>query len=84
MTTPKDLTEKELATIKARIVRGDKHQDIASDYRLNLGRISDLKYGKIYSHISPADLSSEPEPLKFDAPSNDAQSTNDLFSQNKK
>lgn len=84
MTTPKNLSEEELSIIKARIIRGDKHQDIAADYRLNIGRISDLKYGKIYSHIHPADLSNEPEQLKLNTPSNDAQNTADLFSQNKK
>lgn len=84
MTTPKDLTPEDIATIKGRILRGDKYQDIASDYRLNQGRISDFKNGKIYPHIAPTDLSKNErklEPLKFDTPSND-QDLLDLFKKN--
>ncbi|MGH1457000.1 MAG: hypothetical protein ACRBDI_09485 [Alphaproteobacteria bacterium] len=85
MTTPKDLTLEEIATIKGRIIKGDKHQDISADYRLNIGRISDLKYGKIYPQVHPADLSKDSaklKPLKFKNPSND-QSSLDLFKKNK-
>jgi hypothetical protein len=57
MATPKDLSSAEIAIIKARILRGDKYQDIAADFRLNLGRIANLKSGKIYPHVPPADLS---------------------------
>ena len=57
MSTLKELSIAEIAIIKARIIRGDKHSDIASDYRLNQGRISDLKFGRIYRDVEPADLS---------------------------
>ncbi len=54
MTTIKDLSEQDIANIKARIVRGDKYSEIASDYRLNQGRIADLKFGRIRSHVRAA------------------------------
>jgi hypothetical protein len=60
MTTLKELSIAEIAIIKARILRGDKHSDIASDFRLNQGRISDLKFGRRYSNVEPADLSKRP------------------------
>jgi hypothetical protein len=53
----KRLSKAELAVIKARIVRGDKYSEIASDYRINQGRIADLKYGRIHKDVKPADLS---------------------------
>ena len=53
----KHLTLPEIAVIKARILRGDRYQDIAADYRVNQGRLSDLKYGRIFPEIPPADLS---------------------------
>jgi hypothetical protein len=56
MTTLKELSEAEIAVIKARIIRGDRYSDIASDYRINQGRLSDLKQGKIYGDIEPAKL----------------------------
>jgi hypothetical protein len=57
MTTLKDLSVAEIAVIKARIIRGDKYSDIASDYRINQGRLSELKQGKIYHDVAPVDLS---------------------------
>lgn len=56
MTTMKDLSENDIALIKARINRGDKYADIAADYRLNQGRIADLKFGRIRPDINPADM----------------------------
>jgi hypothetical protein len=53
----KDLSEQDIAKIKARIARGDKYSEIASDYRLNQGRIADLKFGRIRSDVHPAKLS---------------------------
>lgn len=47
----RDLSEMDVATIKARIKRGDKYSDIASDYRLNQGRIADIKFGRLGAHI---------------------------------
>jgi hypothetical protein len=52
----KHLSKAEIAIIKARIRRGDKYVDIASDYRINQGRIADLKFGRIYEDVPPADL----------------------------
>lgn len=52
----KHLSLIEIAVIKARILRGDKYHEIASDYRLNQGRLSDLKYGRIFPEVHPARL----------------------------
>jgi hypothetical protein len=53
----KHLSKIEIAVIKARIIRGDKYAEIAADYRLNQGRIADLKYGRLHADVNPADLS---------------------------
>lgn len=53
----KHLSKAEIAIIKARILRGDRYSDIAADYRINIGRLSELKHGKIYPEIIPANLS---------------------------
>ena len=52
----KHLSVAEIAVIKARILRGDKYHEIASDYRINQGRIADLKFGRIYAKVEPANL----------------------------
>jgi hypothetical protein len=52
----KHLSPIEIAVIKARILRGDRYHDIGADYRVNIGRLSDLKHGRIFADISPADL----------------------------
>lgn len=52
----KHLSRAEIAIIKARILRGDKYSDIASDYRINQGRLADLKFGRIFQDVIPADL----------------------------
>ncbi len=86
MATPKDLSREDIAIVKARIIKGDKHQDIASDYRLNQGRITDIKYERTYPEIPPADLSeknNELKPIEFDPPTND-QITTDLSKNNEK
>jgi hypothetical protein len=54
----KKLSKVEIAVIKARILRGDKYAEIAADYRINQGRIADLKFGRIHPDVAPADLSS--------------------------
>jgi hypothetical protein len=56
MTTVRDLSDEDIAIIKARIERGEKYADIASDYRLNQGRIADFKFGRIRPDIQPATL----------------------------
>ena len=53
----KHLSKAEIAIIKARILRGDRYVDIASDYRINQGRIADLKFGRIFADVEPADIS---------------------------
>lgn len=53
----KHLSNAEIAIIKARLLRGDKYAEIASDYRLNQGRLADLKYGRIYRDVPAADIS---------------------------
>lgn len=52
----KHLSNVEIAVIKARILRGDKYSDIAADYRVNIGRLSELRHGKLRPEIKPADL----------------------------
>ena len=52
----KHLSKAEIAVIKARIVRGDKYSEIAADYRINQGRIADIKFGRIHADVEPADL----------------------------
>ena len=56
MTTMSDLSDTDIAIIKARINRGDKYSDIASDYRINQGRIADLKFGRIRPDIKAAPI----------------------------
>lgn len=50
----KHLSTEDIAVIKARIARGDAYVDIASDYRINQGRIADLKFGRIHADVKPA------------------------------
>jgi hypothetical protein len=52
----KHLSLAEIAVIKARILRGDKYHEIAADYRINQGRVADLKFGRIYRDVVPARL----------------------------
>ena len=52
----KHLSIAEIAVIKGRILRGDKYHDIAADFRINQGRIADLKFGRIHAEIEPARL----------------------------
>ncbi|MHC8494889.1 hypothetical protein ACTU44_19515 [Thalassospira sp. SM2505] len=52
----KHLSKAEIAVIKGRILRGDKYAEIAADYRINQGRIADLKFGRIFPDIVAADL----------------------------
>jgi hypothetical protein len=52
----KHLSKAEIAIIKARIARGDRYSEIAADYRINQGRLTDFKYGRIYPEVPPANL----------------------------
>lgn len=60
----KHLSRAEIAVIKGRIRRGDRYVEIASDYRINQGRIADLKYGRIYPEVEAADLAPPTEPAR--------------------
>jgi len=51
------LSKAEISVIKGRILRGDKYAEIAADYRINQGRIADLKFGRIFPEVIAADLS---------------------------
>jgi len=53
----KHLSKAEISIIKARVQRGDKYAEIAADYRINQGRIADLKFERIHKDIPPADIS---------------------------
>lgn len=52
----KHLSKIEIAVIKARILRGDRHYEIAADYRIPQSRLTDLKRGRLHPGIAPADL----------------------------
>jgi hypothetical protein len=52
----KHLSLAEIAVIKARILRGDRYAEIAADYRINQGRIADLKFRRIFPDVEPATL----------------------------
>lgn len=56
MTTISELSDEQIATIKGRIARGEAYAEIAADYRINQGRIADLKFGRIRSDIKAAKL----------------------------
>lgn len=56
MTTISQLSDEDIAIIKARIDRGEKYSEIASDYRLNQGRIADLKFGRIRPDVTAANI----------------------------
>lgn len=42
----KSLTPKDVADIRKRLLRGEYQHDIAADYGLNQGRISEINTGK--------------------------------------
>jgi hypothetical protein len=52
----KHLSFAEIGVIKGRIIRGDRYAEIAADYRINQGRIADLKFGRIFADVEPAEL----------------------------
>jgi hypothetical protein len=65
----KDLSDEDIANIKARIERGDKYSDIASDYRINQGRIADLKFKRIRPEVNAARLAGNEVPTPTGAKS---------------
>lgn len=48
------LTREDIAAIKARLLRGDYQHDIAADYGLNQGRVSEINTGKRGRDVPPA------------------------------
>ncbi|HAQ34491.1 MAG TPA: hypothetical protein DCQ53_03900 [Alphaproteobacteria bacterium] len=48
-----ELSRKDIVRIKKRLKRGDHQHDIAADYNLNQGRISEINTGKRFKDISP-------------------------------
>jgi len=55
MTTLRELTPAQVAAIKSRINRGEKYSEIAADYRLNQGRIADIKFGRAFPEVKAAE-----------------------------
>lgn len=53
MATAKNLTAQDIADIKARLRRGEYQHDIAADYGLNQGRISEINTGKRGQSLPP-------------------------------
>ena len=53
MATAKQLTAQDIADIKVRLRQGEYQHDIAADYSLNQGRISEINTGKRGGHEPP-------------------------------
>lgn len=51
MASIKKLKSADILVIKARLKRGDHQHDIAADYGLNQGRISEINTGKRFTHL---------------------------------
>lgn len=58
-----ELSEAEIAIIKARIIRGDKYSNIDFDCLVSQGRISDLEFWRLYPSVAPVKLN-KPEARK--------------------
>jgi hypothetical protein len=52
------LTAKDASIVKARLLRGDRQSDIAADFRVNGGRISEINTGKTFPAVLPAPANS--------------------------
>lgn len=55
MATAKHLTAQDIADIKARLRQGEYQHDIAADYGLNQGRVSEINTGKRGVAIQPTE-----------------------------
>jgi len=53
MGSVKSLTAKDVAQIRKRLLRGEYQHDIAADYGLNQGRISEINTGQRFSDPPP-------------------------------
>jgi len=60
MATAKRLTAQDIADIKARLRQGEYQHDIAADYGLNQGRVSEINTGKRGYAIQPPE-----QPMMF-------------------
>jgi len=60
MATAKRLTAQDIADIKARLRQGEYQHDIAADYGLNQGRVSEINTGKRGHAIQPPE-----QPMMF-------------------
>lgn len=60
--TAPPLTEEDASIIKGMLKRGDIPQDIGFYFGVNQGRISDIKRGKTFVEIDPADAVNLPKP----------------------
>jgi hypothetical protein len=52
--TVKELTPETVAIIKRRLISGELQHEIAADYRINQGRISEINTGQRFAHVPPA------------------------------
>ncbi|PCI62413.1 MAG: hypothetical protein COB37_06795 [Kordiimonadales bacterium] len=46
-----ELSQTDILVIKSRLKSGDQVQEIARDFDINLGRVSEIKTGKRASHV---------------------------------
>lgn len=53
MASVKKLSPDDIKRIKLRLRRGDYQHDIAADYGLNQGRVSEINTGKRFAAIKP-------------------------------
>ncbi len=53
------LTAGDAAIVKARLSRGDRQSDIAADYRVNAGRVSEINTGKKFADVPIAQLDAD-------------------------
>lgn len=65
--TAPSLTEEDASIIKGMLKRGDIPQDICFFFGVNPGRISDIKSGKTFLEVSPADAEKLPRPGPYPA-----------------
>lgn len=54
MISVRQLTNDDIAEIKSRLNAGHQVQEIALDYNINLGRISEIKHSKRGANIKPS------------------------------
>jgi hypothetical protein len=52
------LTANDAGVVKARLLRGDRQSDIAADFRVNGGRISEINTGRKFPEVPPAPANS--------------------------